>query len=128
MNLCKYRDIYLNEFSMQKVRTLKPKTYYCALQSLYTDDNHPWVNKGVAFWTGGQELCIGWILKHNPNIYRPIFSYKRNDIINKINKDIVLGTNVDNIWKKAKSRFFNQLCLIKKLPIIIVLQIVEFTY
>ena len=128
MNLFKYREIYLNDFTMQKVSTPKPKTYYCALQSLYTDDNHPWVNKGLAFWTGGQELCIGWILNHNPNIYRPIFSYKRYDLINKINKDIVLGTNVDKIWKKAKSRFFYQLCKIKEIPTVLVMHIVEFTY
>tara|TARA_Y100001970_G_C14061186_1_gene764258 strand:- start:12 stop:416 length:405 start_codon:yes stop_codon:yes gene_type:complete len=134
MDLFKYREIYLNDFTMQKVSTPKPKTQYHWTRDFLgnivgrSPGNHPWVNKGIAFWTGGQELCIGWILKHNPNIYRPIFSYKRNDLINKINKDIILQTNVDKIWKKAKSRFFEQLCLIKKIPIFIVMQIVDFTY
>ena len=134
MNLYKYREIYLNDFTMKKVRTPQPRIYYNWEEPNEISGvrripgNHPWVNRRIAFWIGGQELCIGWILKDNPNIYRPIFSYKRNDLINKINRDIVLGTNVDKIWKKAKSRFFEQLCLIKKIPIFIVMQIVEFTY
>ena len=143
MDLFKYRHLYLNDFTMQKVSTPKPKTHYHFIRdkNYYLPDsgilarrvcrasgNHPLVNKRIAFWTGGQELCIGWILKHNPNIYRPIFSHKREKLINKVNKDIILRTNVDKIWKKAKSRFFNQLCLIKKLPTVVVMQIVEFTY
>ena len=132
MNIHKYREIYLNDFTMQKVRTPEPRIYYnwCSVTSVeeMRPGNHPWVNERNAFWIGGQELCVGWILKHNPNIYRPIFSYKRNDLINKINRDIVLGTSVNKIWKKAKSRYFIQLCLIKKIPIFVVMQIVDFTY
>ena len=134
MNLYKYREIYLNDFTMQKIRTPQPRIYYNwdptpGLPGVgRIPGNHPWVNERIAFWIGGQELCIGWILKDNPNIYRPIFSYKRSKLISKINKHIILGTNVNKIWKKAKSRFFIQLCLIKKIPIYIVIQIVDFTY
>ncbi len=134
MNLFKYREIYLNDFIMQKVRTPKPKTHYHWTRDFTgnivarSPGNHPWVNKGIAFWAGGQELCIGWILINNTSIYRPIFSHKRKRLINNVNKDIVLRTNVDKIWKKAKSRFFTQLCQIKKLPTDIVMWIVEFTY
>ena len=119
MNLYKYREIYLNDFTMKKLEHLNQGFIITGEPNEISGvgripGNHPWVNRRIAFWIGGQELCIGWILKDNPNIYRPIFSYKRNDLINKINRDIVLGTNVDKIWKKAKSRFFEQLCLIKK--------------
>ena len=134
MNLSKYRDIYLQGFTMKRLITEKPKNkYYWMSDNLGNSvkcdpENHPWVNKGIAFWTGGQELCIGWILNNNLSIYRPIFSHKRNNLINKINKDIILQTNVGKIWKKAKSRFFYQLCKIKKIPTVLVMHIVEFTY
>ena len=60
-------------------------------QSSFTrswDHNHQLINSGKAYWVDQTTLCLGYKLINNPVIYRPIFSHKRQKIINKFQKNI----------------------------------------
>jgi len=76
--------------------------------------NHPMVNSGNAFWINDSELCVGFELRENSNIFRPIFSHKRQRFLDKVNLDIISPIK---FWNKVKSKYFYSLCNIKKIPI-----------
>lgn len=68
----------------------------CKSNLLYYDickqKNHPIVEKGLGYWMTDTVIITGYKLKSNKNVYRPIFSYKRDallkGVINMI-KDII---------------------------------------
>ena len=45
---------------------------------------HPKVLSGEAFWTTYNKLCIGYYFESNSDIFRPIFSYKRQRLLDKV--------------------------------------------
>ena len=45
---------------------------------------HPKVSSGEAFWTTHNKLCIGYRSATNPDIFRPIFSHKRQRLLDKV--------------------------------------------
>lgn len=51
-------------------------------------NNHPLVEKGIAFWTDEKTLITGYTLNSNRNIYRPIFQYKVEELKCKLRIDI----------------------------------------
>ena len=71
------------------------------------------------------EMCIGYKLTENPEIFRPIFSYKRQRLLDKVNKDIY---NPINFWNKVKSKYFLTLSENKKIPLDCVKIIINFIY
>lgn len=128
MDIIKYRKWYLeqnwgtNEFIMVKIKT---HTRRHEAHLLWLNNcNHPMVNSGKAFWVNDHELCMGYELRENTQIFRPIFSHKRQDILDKVNKNIY---NPIKFWNKLKSKYFYSLCYIIKLPIECVKIIVMFT-
>lgn len=85
--------------------------------------NHPLVNKGEAYWSTNNTLCLGYQLNHNDTIFQPIFSHSRQrklDIINSKIPEIVL--------KREEKRLYLEFLKIKKLPIEIVDKIVQIAY
>ena len=142
MDIQKYRKWYLqenwgeNEFIMVKYRTRHPHPPWFAWPyrqdhlvirgnnrtDLYT--NHPMVNSGKAFWVTNNELCIGYELRKNPEIFRPIFSLKRQRFLDEVNKDI---HNPIKFWNKVKSIYFMEIYKIKNLPIECINHIIMFT-
>ena len=130
MDITKYRKWYLehnwgtNRFIMVKMR---PHISHSEMRSEcheLSNWNHPMVNSGEAFWITDSELCIGYKLEENTDIFRPIFSYKRQEILDKLNNNIY---NPIKFWNKIKSTYFYSLCYITKLPIECVKNIVMFT-
>ena len=82
MNSGKYKKIILqenwgeNKFSMIEesvnVPQCFPYTYSVDFQK-----SHPKILSGEAFWITHNKICVGYYYRINPDIFRPIFSYKR---------------------------------------------------
>ena len=127
MDVVKYRKWYLSEnwgenrFRMIicNASTLKIRQtgLYCVRRSRRP---HPLVSKGVAFWVHRYELCIGYKLDSNPNIYRPIFCARRQSILASVHQDM------PTFWRKLKERYYLCMSQIKILPLECIVHIVEF--
>lgn len=89
MNFTKYRKIVLTEnwqnnaFVKVKKKVNIPRCFPCPY-SIYFQREHPQILTGEAFWTSHNELCIGYCLRANPDIFRPVFSSKRYTLLYKI--------------------------------------------
>jgi hypothetical protein len=83
--------------------------------------NHPLVNSGNAYWTNRTTLCKGYKLAINNNIFRPIFSHKRQITIDKFLPNIKLV-----VHKREKNRKYLELIKIKILPTVIVKLIIKY--
>tara|TARA_Y100001970_G_scaffold294168_1_gene447878 strand:- start:5406 stop:5828 length:423 start_codon:yes stop_codon:yes gene_type:complete len=140
MDIHKYRKWYLkeeepywgnNRFIMIKYRTHIRHTAFrnqsWRHMNIFTDDNwnHPLVSSGKAYWINNYELCVGYELAENPEIFRPVFSYKRQRFLDTVNKDIY---NPIKFWNKIKSKYFKEICKIKKVPIECANYIVNFIW
>ena len=51
--------------------------------------NHPDVRNHLGFWTNDTTLVMGYALLSNPNIIRPIWSYKREQQVKKILNQLI---------------------------------------
>ena len=93
MNSIKYRKWYLtenwgeNQFTIIKEKINVPRCFPCPY-SINFQISHPKVLSGEAFWISHNELCVGYQSRTNPDIFRPIFSYKRQRFIDKLNSSI----------------------------------------
>ena len=82
MNSGKYRKIILqenwgeNKFSMVVERVNVPRCFPCPY-SVNFQKSHPKILSGEAFWITHNKICIGYYYTTNLDIFRPIFSYKR---------------------------------------------------
>jgi len=83
MNSTKYRKIVLtenwadNNFIMIKE---KVSCFPCPY-SINFQISHPKILSGEAFWVAHDELCIGYYLGTNPDVFRPIFSHQRQILL-----------------------------------------------
>ena len=94
MNSIKYRKWYLtenwgdNQFTIIKEKVnIPPRCSNCPY-SINFQISHPKVLSGEAFWISHNELCVGYHSSTNHDIFRPIFSYKRQRFIDKLNSCI----------------------------------------
>jgi len=152
MDIQKYRKWYLeenwgqNRFTMIKyttrVRQLCPQDTW--QHRVCNRWNHPLVNVGKAFWINNRELCVGYELSENSEIFRPIFSHKRQRLLDRMHKFTLLfdengektnedeeGYTIDNpykFWNKIKSKYFKEIYKIKKIPVECINYIVNFIY
>ena len=151
MDLQKYRKWYLsenwgnNEFVMIKyyvefkeIRVRKDNR----IMTIDFQRNHPKVLSGEGYWITNDKLCIGYVCLKNPKIFRPIFSHKRQRLLNRIHKftpivDINGKKNEDEgnticnpykFWNKVKSKYFLTLSKNKKIPIVCIEYIFNFMY
>jgi hypothetical protein len=83
--------------------------------------NHPLVNSGDAYWTNNTTLCLGYKLISNNEVFRPIFSHGRQDLINGFQKNIQKG-----VLKREEKALWLELVRIKRLPIEIVDTVFEY--
>jgi hypothetical protein len=84
-------------------------------------DNHPLVNSGNAYWTNDTTLCLGYKLKTNNAIFRPIFSTSRQELINEFQKNIKKG-----VLRRESKTMWLELVRIQRLPIEIVDKVFEY--
>jgi hypothetical protein len=101
--------------------------------------NHPLVLSKKAFWINKDELCIGYTLDTNPDIYRPIFSHSRQRILDRVHNEEIDedGNKEQNIrkpykfWNKVKRRrimVFTNLYKKRSLPIECIKYIIMFIF
>ena len=155
MDAIKYRKWYLSEnwgenrFTMLEFLVELTQLQFRQNNRIMTVDfqrNHPMVLSGKAYWITHNKLCIGYKMTSNPEIFRPIFSHKRQKLIDRLNKFEAIysddgklvnkddiGNTIDNpytFWNKIKSKYFMSLAKIhsKKIPIECIKNIVMFTY
>jgi len=139
MDINKYRKLYLSEnYGANRFRMI---TYYVEFKEIYIRKNyphdwidgldfgrnHPMVLAKKAYWLNDSELCIGYELDNNPKIYRPIFSHKRQKLLDNVHLNII---NPYKFWNKIKSTYFISLAKVhsKRIPIECIKNIVMFTY
>lgn len=135
MNAMLYRKLYLtenwgpNRFSQVKHKVVGVKR----LQKWYPDrrtlfdkiQNHPFVSSGRAYWINDNELCMGYQLRTNPEVFRPIFSHKRQRLLTVVHADIV---HPSTFWQAVRRRYWFTVCQLKQLPLECVDCIVRFIY
>ena len=137
MDIMKYRKWVLeqnwgsNRFQMVKYNVDEDVRWNRVFDTPY-GRCHPLVLSGKAYWVNKRELCIGYKLDTNPEIYRPIFSHKRQRLIDEMTKDIIKP----KFWNKVKAKYFNYLYKMKVeinekesiiLPILCIENIINFT-
>ena len=89
MNITNYRKLYLqenegeNKFIMIKENVNIPRCFPCPY-SFHFQRIHPKILSGEGFWITHNKLCIGYYFIENPNIFRPIFSYSRQRLLDKV--------------------------------------------
>ena len=89
MNSSKYRKWYLqenwsdNKFVMIQEIVNIPRCFPCPY-SINFQRVHPKVKSGEAFWITHNKLCIGYHSVANPDIFRPIFSHKRQRLLDEV--------------------------------------------
>ena len=126
MDVIKYRKLYLSEnwgenrFRMIKYRVVNGYNYTRVFNRWF-GANHPLVTSGKAYWINKDELCTGYKLDSNPKIYRPIFSHKRQRLLDEIIKDII---NPYKFWNKVRTQYFASLYKIKNLPVVCIENII----
>lgn len=90
MNSIKYRNLYLqenwdeNKFIMVEETVNVPRLCRYFTYSVHFQVDHPKVSSGEGYWITHNKLCIGYNYRENPNIFRPIFSYKRQRLLDKV--------------------------------------------
>jgi hypothetical protein len=127
MDIKEYRDYVVNTGSEMIEKSWRPvlsnvpvceaqfyrRTWYQSdLWFQHTEPlNHPLVNSGDAYWTDDKTLCLGYKLKNNETIFRPIFCHKRQDLINNFQKDIS-----KLVLKREKCMNYIEFYRIRRLP------------
>lgn len=135
MNVLLYRKLYLSEnwgsnrFHMLKhtvVGFQKLQHWYPNRRTLFDRiQNHPFVTSGRAFWINNSELCMGYQLQTNPRVFRPIFSDKRQRLLNVVHANII---HPSNFWHTVRMRYWLTVSQLKQLPLECVDCIVRFIY
>lgn len=123
MDIIKYRKMYLSgNGGNSRFIMIKHKVDYHGRTSHFA---HPLVVSGGAFWVNDTELCLGYELNTNSTIFRPIFSHKRQCLLDELHSNIV---NPTTFWNRVKRRYYFTISRVKKLPLECVIGIVTFIY
>ena len=116
MNIIKYRKLYLqenwgrNEF----ITVTRRRPLYLDREAILNDRE---------FWSNPDKICVGFLMRSNINIYRPLFSHSRNEILNHIHTDI---TRVPSkFWNRIKTKYFRGICKLN-LPLDTINYIISF--
>ena len=138
MNVILYRKWYLSAHSTggfdrftkitHKVDALACREHSsiaCSTGVTRDRNNHPSVLSGHAYWVNDRELCVGYRLLSNPTVFRPIFSHRRQRLLDEVNAEILRPTN---FWRAVRMRYWTTICNIKQLPLDCVDCIARFIY
>ena len=121
MNSIKYRKWYLQEnWGENKFIMIKENadSRFCPY-SINFQMSHPKILSGEAFWTTRNKLCIGYHSLANPDIFRPIFSHKRQRLLDEVHgkneEHSIYNPNFSYARKKYLVAFNEYICLNNKL-------------
>ena len=93
MNATKYRKWYLaenwsdNRFVMITKKVNVPRCFPCPY-SINFQRSHPKILSEEGFWISHNEICVGYYSVINPNIFRPVFSHTRQNLLDELNSSI----------------------------------------
>jgi len=108
MNSTKYRKFVLTEnyqdnaFIMITLKVNIPRCFSCPF-SVNFQRSHPKVISEEAFWIGHNKLCVGYHSRVNPVIFWPVFSWKRQkllDIVQYDKKNSIIHPNLKYARRK----------------------------
>jgi hypothetical protein len=117
MNISKYRKLYLQEnWKENKFTTVT------AIRLPFNSDNDTIFND-FEFWSNPGEICVGFVMRSNRNIYRPLFSPSRQEKLNKAHVDITCIPS--KFWNNVRTKYFRGLWKLN-LPIDAVNYIISF--
>ena len=88
-----------------------------------THQNHPRVLSKEAFWINDSSLCIGYELRSDPCVFRPIFSYRRQRLLEKVHVGIIHPTV---FWNRLRNKYYLCMAKLKQIPLECITQIVQF--
>jgi hypothetical protein len=116
MNITKYRKLYLQEnWAENKFMPLtRSRTSYLGRATILNDRE---------FWSNPDKICVGFVMRSNIDIYRPLFSHSRQDILNGVHTDI---TRVPSkFWNRINTKYFRGICKLN-LPLDTINYIISF--
>jgi len=128
MNVTRYRKWYLSEnWGSNRFTKITSLVGFKKRRknNRRVDYNHPSVLSGHAYWVNDRELCVGYRLLSNPSVFRPIFSHRRQRLLDQVNAEILRPTN---FWRAVRMRYWTTICNIKQLPLDCADCIVRFIY
>ena len=132
MDITKYRQHvvnfpyvtnHLNNEPWEQVREFVPPHLRLYRRRNWKRNNHPLVNSGEAYWSNNTTLCLGYQLRNNPDIFRPIFGTNRQHNIDQFQNNIKRV-----VEKRKEKRAFIELFKIKRFPRVLVEKIIKLVY
>jgi hypothetical protein len=103
------------------LKTVKPRM--TSVNYFDNVPNHHLVTKGTAYWTNAVTLCLGYYLLCANDIFRPTFSHKRQKMIDAFQR------NIARVVKKRNEKMaYVAIVKIKKLPLVLIDEIIRFAY
>jgi hypothetical protein len=120
MDVILYRKLYLSENWGFNCFSQIKKNGFRRLKIWYLTQTNE-----EGFWINDHELCVGYELRSNPAIFRPVFSHKRQRLLDVVHTDIVRPSQ---FWRTVRMRYWQALCKIKHLPLECVDHVVRFIY
>ena len=117
MNISKYRKLYLQEnWGENKFTTVT------SIQLPIQLNEEEELNDRE-FWTNPGEICVGFVMRSDNDIYRPLFSPSRQEKLNAVHYDI---TRVPSqFWNRVRTKYFKGLWKLN-LPIDTINDIISF--
>jgi len=114
---------------------LKPNWYYDTKEvspyynSTFMKNNHPLIRKGLAFWDNNK-LIIGYKLKDNYDIFRPLWCKKREQLLSKVRVELYMYSRFYAADFREKMIYNTLLNIqnIEKIPVVILRKISKLTY
>lgn len=114
---------------------LKPNWYYDTQEvgsyynSTFKKNNHPLIRKGLAFWDNNK-LIIGYKLKENYEIFRPLWSKEREQMLSKVRVELDMYSRfyAANFRENMIYNVLLDIENIKKIPSVILIKISKLTY
>jgi len=118
MNIIQYRKYCVNINNWDYIK-LKLKLYNNSIHLIYTK----YIKSGLGFWLNINTIILGYKLKDNHLITRPIYDSYRNKKIIKLNNDIIKA-----VIKRNKKLSYIELLKLKNIPLEIINYIFSITY
>jgi len=118
MDTFKYRRWYLSE-------NWSTNAFHTVTHMVGIHQNHPRVLSGEAFWIDDSSLCIGYELRSDPRVFRPIFSHRRQRLLSKVHVGII---HPIVFWNRLRNKYYLCMAKLKQLPLECVEYIVRFIY
>ena len=121
---CPYSTNRLNEEPWEQVYMIVPPYMRFTRRALFEQNqNHPLVNAGEAYWSTNSTLCVGYRLRTNSTIFKPVFNYVRQRKINLFQKNIKRV-----VQKRNEKRAFIELFKLKQIPRVLIEKIIKLAY